>query len=61
MAPGAGLTVTTVDAMHPVGRIKVIFVVPLAAPVNIPDEDPMFATGILLLAQVPPPVRSVSV
>jgi hypothetical protein len=33
----------------------VIVAVPIVLPVTIPLEDPMLATGILLLLHVPPP------
>jgi len=56
---GTGFTVIGVALMHPVDKVYVIDNVPDVTPVTIPVE-PTVANAVLLLAQVPPPVASVS-
>ena len=55
IAVGAVFTVTIVVAVQPVPNVYVIVAVPGATPKVIPVEDPMVATPVVLLLQVPPP------
>jgi hypothetical protein len=54
----SGLTVTTAVILHPPVAVKVIIVVPPAIPVTIPVVAPTVPAAVLLLLQVPDPVRS---
>lgn len=56
---GRGFTVTIVVALHPAPSEYEIVVVPEITPFTTPVE-PIVATAVLLLAQLPPP-RSLSV
>mgnify|MGYP003330429273 CR=1 FL=1 len=53
---GNGFTVTTMVASWPQGfeTLYVSVVVPAEIPVSTPDAEPMVATDVLLLIQVPP-------
>ncbi len=57
----SGLTVTVCVAVHPVGNVYDMTVVPSATPVNNPVPVPMVATDGVLLLHVPPGVASDSV
>jgi hypothetical protein len=61
IAAGGPLTVTVTVARQPVLSVYVIIDEPVAIPVTTPDVDPMLATAVLLLFQVPPGVASLSV
>jgi len=62
MVAGNAFTETIVTAVHPVEvRVKVIMAVPEATPVTIPVEEPIAATPVALLFQVPLPDGSVKV
>lgn len=54
IAPGIGLTVTTIEAKHPDGIVYIIVTTPAETPVNIPESDPIVATDVLLLVHTPP-------
>ena len=58
---GNGLTVTTLVAIQPVARAKVIVEVPDDTPVTIPVEEPTVAIPVLPLVHVPPLVTSLKV
>ena len=57
---GNGLTVTTVATAQPLASVYEIVVVPAETPVTIPVPDPILATPVLVLVQIPPPVASLS-
>ena len=52
---GFGLTVTTILAEYISGPDSLMVTVPAVIPVSIPEELPMVATAVLLLAQTDPP------
>jgi len=54
IAPGDGLTVTTVVPMHPPVDVYVITVVPVSTPHTAPVVDTTVATDVRLLIHVPP-------
>lgn len=54
IAPGLGLTVTTVVRLQPEGKEYVMIDVPAISPFTIPVVEPMVATAVLLLVQFPP-------
>ena len=53
---GELLTVTVVVALHPVGAVKVIALVPVVIPVTIPVPDPIVSTPVLPLIHAPAPL-----
>ena len=53
IAAGNGLTVNVFVTLQPAKGVNVIVAVPAAIPVVIPVAEPMVATEVLLLAQVP--------
>ena len=55
IAAGSGFTVTTLNAIHPVGSVYVIVAVPPAPTPEIIPPVPAMATAVLLLDHVPPP------
>ena len=55
MEDGSAFTVNTAAAVQPVGIVYVMAVVPADTPVTTPVPDPIVATAVLLLVQVPPP------
>ena len=55
---GVRLTVIMVFAIHPVGSVKVMVVVPGERPVTSPDTDPTVPTVVLLLLHAPLPEPS---
>ena len=57
---GCVLTVTPIVVLQP-PAVYVIVKTPLVEPVTIPDNEPIGKFAELLLLQVPPPVRSLSV
>jgi hypothetical protein len=57
---GEAKTVSTLKALQLPPREYVILVVPASIPVNTPDEDPIVAMVVPLLAHVPPPIPSLS-
>jgi len=59
MGAGVTFTVTSADVRQPVASVYVIMAVPGDAPVSVPEPAPIVATTVLLLLQVPVPVRSV--
>jgi hypothetical protein len=54
-------TVSIAVLIQPVGRVYVIVVLPAIPVVTVPDDDPIVATLVLLLVQVPPVIASVNV
>jgi len=54
IAAGLAFTVIVSFLEHPVARVYVILVVPVVTPVSIPEHDPIDATPVALLTQVPP-------
>lgn len=52
---GVGFTVTVMFVLHPVSNVYVMIDVPAAPVVTTPDDDPMTATLVLPLSQLPPP------
>src|ERR1043166_4771101 len=58
---GDGYTVTVMAAAQPVLRVYEMVEVPAATPVTIPVDEPIVATVVLLLVQIPPPVASLNV
>jgi hypothetical protein len=58
IADGLGFTVTVVVVSQPVGKVYVIVAVPGDLPVTNPVPEPIVATAVLLLAQVPPPASN---
>ena len=57
---GERLTVTVVEMLQPTVEVKVILLVPVVTPVTTPVVGVIFATAVLPLSHVPPPL-SVSV
>lgn len=56
IAPGEGLTVIVLFAVHPVtGNVYVMTEVPVARPETMPEKLPTVATLVLELVHVPPP------
>ena len=61
MATGDGLTVNIALAEHPVTvNAYTTVVVPVASASTSPELEPIVATAVLLLLQVPPPDASLS-
>ena len=60
IAPGVVITVTVLLTRHPAVSVYVIFVVPAAMPVAIPELAFIVAVGVLLLLHVPPVVALVN-
>ena len=58
---GSGLTLCGAVIIQPVGSVYVIVAGPEATPVTVPVEPTTVAIAVLLLAQVPPVLASVSV
>ena len=58
IGPGVGLTLIVVVVIQPVGKVKVITVLPIATPVTTPVVDPTVAMVVALLVQVPEPEAS---
>jgi hypothetical protein len=58
---GAAFTVRFLLALHPVGSVYEIVVMPMATPLITPVEEPTVATAVLLLLHVPPDDAEVSV
>ena len=54
IAPGPGLTVTTVVPVQPDVDVYVILVVPVVTPHTVPVVTTTVATDVLLLVHVPP-------
>jgi hypothetical protein len=54
MAAGSGFTVSIAVRVQPVPMVYVIIELPEDTAVAIPDEEPMVATDVVPLAQVPP-------
>ncbi len=54
MAYGSGLTVIVFALKQPVLIVYLITDVPALIPVTIPEDDPIVATPVLVLVQVPP-------
>jgi len=54
IAPGVVLTVTVNPATQPEPRVYAIIEVPVVSALTMPLDDPMVATVVLLLVQVPP-------
>ena len=58
---GNAFTVTIAVTIHPLGVVYVTVDVPALTGVTTPDEDPIVATPVLPLTQVPPVRLSLSV
>jgi hypothetical protein len=61
MADGSGFTVMPAVMIQPVGSVYVIVAVPPLTPLATPLVEPMVATDVLLLLQVPPAVPLINV
>ena len=61
IAETVALTVSRKVATQPVLRLYFIVVVPADTPVTVPEAEPMVATAVLVLLQVPPEVASLNV
>jgi hypothetical protein len=55
MAAGSGFTVTVTVRAQPVGNVNDTTEVPTATEVTTPVDEPMVATAVLTLLQVPVP------
>lgn len=61
-ATGVPVTATRRVAVQPVdGMVYDIVAVPAVSPFTTPEDEPMVATAVLLLVQLPPLVASLSV
>jgi hypothetical protein len=58
---GSGLMVSALVAKQPVGNVYVRVVAPFATPLTMPLPEPIVATLVLLLVQVPLPDTSLKV
>ena len=60
IAAGGALTVTGIVEKQPSLSVYDIVVVPVPTPVTEPEDEPIVAAAVLLLAHVPPPGEHVS-
>ena len=51
---GSGFTVRIIDVWHEVGIVYTMVEIPAVTPPAKPEEEPIVATGKLLLVHVPP-------